>query len=339
MISPRLTVACAIALAATTAVPAAASAADSFVWATFGTERNPIVKCGPMRIAKRISEITGRKQEIHLGQSAFANPRKLYPEVARGIVDFTWGILSYSPGRFPMTEIVSLPFVARNNKVAARAVNKLAPKYLAKEFRAVKLLAIAMPGLYQFHLKKPVPNIITGLKGLRLRVVGAGLTDLIDKLGADVVALPMPASYENLQKGVVDGILGPDAALVAFKLYEVTTYHIQANIAGSLVFAALSKKFWRSLTKAQRAQIEKELAGPDAGVRYTSCWNKPDAIGMKLGKKNGGTVRTLTAAERAAAEKMAAPIIDGYLAKLEKRGMPARAFHKALVAEIAKGMK
>jgi len=137
---------------------APALSADTFTWSTMGTSRNPIVKCGPMTIAAQISKITGRKQEIHLGQSAFANPRKLYPQLARGVTDFTWGILSYTPGRFPLTEIVSLPFVAQDNKAASYAINKLAPKYLTKEFRDIKLLAIAIPGLYQIISKNRPPT-------------------------------------------------------------------------------------------------------------------------------------------------------------------------------------
>ena len=44
----------------------------------------------------------------------------------------------------------------------------------------------------------------------------------------------------------------------------------------------------------------------------------------------------MTPAEEAAVRKKLQPVTEEYLADLEKRGLPAKAFYKDLVAEIAK---
>lgn len=317
--------------------PLAQAAGDTLVWSSMGSTKNPIVRCGPGPIAKRIAEITGNKEEAHLGAAAFANPRRQYGQLSRGITDFSWGVMSFTPGRFPMAEVLTLPFVAADNKAAAKAVTSLRSKYAAlkKETDDVHLLAIAAAGPYQVHFKKPVESL-TSLKGLRIRTTGTPLSKSVSALGGDVVAMPTPQVYENMQKGVIDGYLGTNASLVAFRLNEVTGYHIQTNISASLIFAGLSKKYFDGLPAAQRSQIDKELGGPDAAVRYSSCWDKVDKIGLGLAKKRGNTIRNMRADEEAAVRKMLQPVTDGYLADLEKRGLPAKAFYKDLVAEIAK---
>ena len=327
------------AAAALAALPMhAASAADGkLVWSSMGSTNNPIVNCGPKVIAKRIAEITGHTEEAHLGGSAFANPRKQYPQLVRGVTDYSFGVLSFTPGRFPMAEVMTLPFVAGDNKAAAKSYMTVREKYPAvmKETEDIHLLAVAAAGPYQFHFKKPVQSL-TDLSGLRLRITGTPLSKSVKALGGDVVAMPTPQVYENMQKGVIDGYLGTNASLVAFKLNEVSSHHVITNMSVSLIFTGLSKKYYDSLPAAQRSKIDSELSGPEAARRYSSCWDKVDKIGIGLAKKRGNSIRDMRADEEAALRKKLRPVIDDYLADLEKRGLPARAFYKDLVSEIAK---
>lgn len=328
-----------VATAAMVALPvsSASSADGSLVWSSMGSTKNPIVRCGPAVIAKRISEITGHKEEVHLGGSAFANPRKQYAQLVRGVTDYSWGVLSFTPGRFPMHEILTLPFVSGDNKAAAQSFMSIQGKYsdVIKETSDIHMLAIAAAGPYQFHLKKPIKSL-TDLSGLRLRITGTPLSNSVKALGGDVVAMPTPQVYENMQKGVIDGYLGTNASLVAFRLNEVSSYHVLTNISASLIFTGMSKKYYDGLPATQRAQIDKELGGPDAARRYSSCWDKVDKIGLGLAKKRGSTIRPIGAEEEAAVRKKLQPVIDNYLADLENKGKAARAFYKELISEIAK---
>jgi TRAP-type C4-dicarboxylate transport system substrate-binding protein len=320
---------------------AAARAADgTLVWSSMGSTVNPIVRCGPVEIAKKIMAITGHKEEVHLGASAFANPTKQYEQLARGIVDFSWGVLSYTPGRFALTEILTLPFVSADNKAASKAIMSLLARHpaLAKETGDVHLLAIVAAGPYQLHLREPIDSV-ANLGGRRLRVVGAPLSKSVKALGGDVAALPMPQVYENMQKGVVDGLLGANASLIAFKLNEVSTFHVMTNISVPVIFAGLSKKYYNSLSAEQKARIDKELAGPEAAARYAACWDKVDKAGLGLAEKRGSKIRNMTPAEEAEVRTKLRPVIDEYLAELEKKGLPARVIYDDLTKEIAKAKR
>jgi len=312
-----------------------AVAKDSLVVAFQGSLGSPVSKCHIQTVAKGISEITGLKPELHAGGSAFSTPKKLYPQLSRGITDHSLMPLAYTPGRFPLAESATLPYISEDNKALTVAINKLSDKYLAKEFKGTQPLALFALPPYQIHLKNPVKNIATDLKGKRIRVVGKGLSDSFRALGADVVAMPVTQVYENMQKGVMDGFVLPNAPLAIFKQHEVSDYHVQANISLAIIYMGLSKKFWNGLSADHQKQIRAKYIGPEAGVRYASCFDKINGIALKLAKKGGGQVRAVTAEEKAKVQSIVKPIVSAHLDALDKKGLPAHAFVKDLRAEVA----
>ena len=311
------------------------SAKDNLVTAFQGSIGSPITKCHIEKIAAGIAEITGQKSELHAGGSAFASPKKLYTQLARGITDLSMMPLAYTPGRFPIAETAMLPLFETDNKKMTVAVNKLIGKYLKEEFKGTKPLAIMALPPYQLHLNKPVEDIASDLKGKRIRVVGKGLTTMFRKLDADVVSMPITQVYENMQKSVMDGFVLPNAPLAIFKQHEVSNYHVQANISVALVYIGLSQKYWASLSDDHKRQIEEKFAGPQAGVRYVSCFDKITGIALKLAQKNNGVVRQTTAEERAKLRQIADPVVKDYVASIDKKGKPASDFLKDLRAELA----
>ena len=315
------------------------SAKDNLVVAFQGALNNKPIQCHLKVVAKGISEITGMKIEYHAGGSAFANPKKLYPQLSRGITDLSLMPLAYTPGRFPLAEIAMLPFIQRDHKALATAVTKLSGKYLTKEFKGTHTFALLALPPYNIHLKKPVKNIATDLKGLRLRVVGKGLSNAFRKLGADVVGMPITQVYENMQKGVMNGYVLPNVATLVFKLHEVSDFHAQVNLSSAVVYMGMSKKAWDGLKPAHQKQISAKFEGPAAAVRYVSCFDKVSKIALKFAKKTKGVIYKPSGAEMAQLKKTVAPVTETYLAGVEKKGLPARAFYielKTMAAAEAK---
>lgn len=312
-----------------------AAAKDTLVTAFQGSVGSPINSCHIEKIAKGISGITGLKPELHAGSSGFGNPKKLYTQLALGITDLSIVPLAYSPDRFPVAEIVSLPFIDDDYKAITIAANKLIPRYLAEELRGTKPLALMALPPYQIHLRKPVENVVTGLKGKRIRVVGKGLISMFRALGADIVSVPVVEVYEDMQNGVVDGFVLPNAPLAIFKQHEVSDYHVQANLAVAILYIGLSKKFWDSLSADRQRRIDARFGGPEAAVRYVSCFDKLSQTALNLAAKGGGIIRSISAEETVALEQIARRVVDAYLDELEERGKPARAFLKDLQTGIA----
>lgn len=327
---------CATALAILLGTASSMAADMTMRVAALGTAENPINRCGPVAIAEEIAARSGGriKPEMYLGGSAFANPTKLYEQVERGITDYTWAVLSYSPGRFKLTEVIGLPLLVEDQVVAARVLNANLEKYLSDEFKGVHVLALAVISPNQWHLREPI-NSIEDLKGLRLRTSSSAVGDALSALGAAPVSMPVTEQYENLQRGVIDGSVAPWATVAAFRLNEVTKAHVPASFGASVGVLALSKKFYNGLPEDLRTMIDEEFSGPELGARISNCWNKVGEFAIGLTKKAGSQITELSDADKAILVEKVQPVINGVLDDLEARGMPAREFYAVLQEEIA----
>lgn len=112
----------------------------------------------------------------------------------------TQGVLTYTPGRFPLTSMATLPFLMKDNAAGARALTRLTKTHLKSEFDNIHIVAIIVTGLYQFHLRRPIKSV-ADFKGLRIRGSGRIHRAILGKLGAVPAQLPAPALYEALSTG------------------------------------------------------------------------------------------------------------------------------------------
>jgi TRAP-type transport system periplasmic protein len=318
-------------------LPLAANAAEKIKFSTFGTTRNPIVKCAWLGTAKAIAEKSGGQitLETYLGGTAFGNPRKQYDFLSRGVMDMSAGVLSYKQGAFPLTGLVNLPFMVNDNVKAAIAVNKVVRKSLMDEFRNIHLMFIALVSPYQFHLRKPIADL-ADLKGRRIRISGKAATESLKALGAQPAPMPITQAYENLQKGVIDGVGGTWTAILAFKLGEVTKFHYEVNFAVPTAFMGMSKKAYQKLPRDVQAAVD-SYSTPEHAAKVSNCWARTTAPAKKLARKLGNTIVSASEADRARYRKMLEPVTENILSGLEKRGLPARRiygeFRRAIAAE------
>lgn len=317
-------------------VPSTSAAEDAvkLKFASFGSPANPIVRCGPLSLLEDVTKRSGGTItfENYIGAGSFSSPPKLYEHVAKGIMDLSWGLQDYSPGRFPLSEVISLPFAAEDNIAAAKAVAKLFPKFLAKEYADVHVIMLPMVSPYQLHSRKPVTRI-EDVRGLRIRGAGIGTKAALEDLGAAVSVMPSTLQYESLQKGVIDATMGTWATLIAFKLNEIVSHHLALDFATLPAFMIMSKKSYAALTAAQRVIVD-SLSTPEKAAEISGCWNKVDALAMAEAKKLGHTIHDPSDAEREAWRKATQPAVDRILADIEAKGHPAREFHAALKPAI-----
>lgn len=314
---------------------ASAATAEDVVMAYSGSLQDPAMVCSIQTVSREIAELLDGEVEMHVGGTGFASPRNLYTQLERGVTDISVMPLAYTPGRFPLSEIIGLPFVAKDNTAAAIAATTLIPDYLADEFAGTHPLAIMTIPPYQIHLRDDVQDLTTGLAGKRIRVTGETLSDTIRALGADIVAVPIFQVYENMQKGVFDGFVLPNVPLAAFKLAEVSDFHVQVDIGMPVLYFGLSNDFWNGLTPEEQATITEKYAGPEAAARYTECFNQQDAGALNMAVNTGGASRDASEAELAGIAAVAAPIVEAYLADTDAAGLDATGFYTAFSEAVA----
>lgn len=313
-----------------------AAAADiKLKFATFGSAESPIQKCAYRSVLADIEKASAGKIEFETyfgGQ--FGRAGRQYDQLVRGIMDMSADILTYKPGAFPLSDLMTLPMMYSDPVKASRALMRVYPALLKEELKDVHIMWLAMTSPYAFHLREPIQSL-ADLKGKRVRVSGRALIDALALLGIDGVAMPVTQQYENLQKGVIAGSLGTWTTVAAFKLQEVTTFHYEIDFAGSVVFFAMGKKAYEALPADMKKAVD-GVSTADSAARASDCFLKGDAAGKALAAKAGSKTLRASAETRAAVEKQLEPVIEKYLKEASERNPKARDVYKALKEAMAK---
>jgi TRAP-type C4-dicarboxylate transport system substrate-binding protein len=242
-----------------------------------------------------------------------------YDGVVSGLSDIALSLFGYTPGRFPVMEAVDLPLGYVSGMQATRVVNDVYNKFLPTELKDVQVMYLHAHGPGILHTKgKPVRKL-EDLKGLKVRGHGT-LTKIAKALGAAPVGMPMPETYQSLQKGVIDGALYPMEANKGWKLGEVTDYVTACfSIAyTSSFFVVMNKDKWNSLPPEMQkiiAEINQEWIW-----KHGEAWDSSDMEGYRFTLLLGQTIFGLDQKEAERWKKAVRPVIDDYINAMNKKG-------------------
>jgi TRAP-type C4-dicarboxylate transport system substrate-binding protein len=166
-----------------------------------------------------------------------------YDIVAKGLSDMGYFTATWTPGRFPVSDVLSLAASIEGKDVSTDIGNALYEKQLKKEFPGVKM--IELNGCIQSFLwtTKPVRSI-ADVKGLRIRSPGGHQTNYIKALGAEPVFMPLGDVYLSMQTGTIDGLVTCPPLVLAFKLHEVAKQGTLATFGCVTEGVIMNQKSW-----------------------------------------------------------------------------------------------
>ena len=273
--------------------------------------------------AKEIEKRTNGKVKITVfpgGTLTKAN--QCYDGVVNGISDIGMSCFAYTRGRFPVMEVVDLPFGYPNGQVATHVVNEFSKKIRPKELDDVKVLYIHAHGPGLLHTKKPVRKL-EDLKGMKIRSTGLS-AKVVKALGGVPVAMPQGATYESLQKGVVEGTFGPMEVLKGWRQGEVIKDTTECNGVGytTAMFVVMNLKKWNSLPKVIQ-KIMDEVSNEWVDV-HGKIWDMNDSEGRKYTLSLGNKIIPLSKEENIRWKKAVSPMIDNYIKSAEEKGLPGQ---------------
>ncbi len=148
--------------------------------------------------------------------------KEMMDGVIAGQADIGCLCMAYQPGRFVVTNATSLPLGIPNSKAGSLALLDLYEKHQPKEFEGVKVLTMFTTAPTNIMSKDPI-RTLDDLKGYNLRASG-GAAQILKAWGANPVGMPMPATVEALQKGVVKGLYSSLEVMKDFKFAESCKY-------------------------------------------------------------------------------------------------------------------
>lgn len=276
--------------------------------------------------AKEVEKRTnGRVKVTFYMSQTMVKARDSYDAVVNGIADISWASHSLTPGRFPLTSVMELPFMSPNTFVGAHALTDLYAKFpeIRAEHKDVHILNLWVTLPYELHMVDTSVKRLEDVKGLKIATQSAARAAL-EGMGAVPVTMGTPKIYQSVEKGVTDGSALAWGAFNTWKLYEVTRYHTNAHLGGVCYWTAMNKKTWESLPEDIRkvfSDVSAEML-PDAICTAVSGEMQK---GIERVTKRGDEVIDLSGDEIARWRETAKPAWDKWVKDMEAKGLPGQA--------------
>jgi len=251
--------------------------------------------------------------------------KDMFDGVIAGQADIGCLCMAYQPGRFIVTNATSLPLGLPNAKVASLVLWDIYKKYEPMAFSKVKVLTMFTCGTSNIMSKKPV-RTLEDLKGLDLRASG-GAGQILKAWGANLVAMPMTATPEALQKGVVQGLFSSLEVMKDFKFAEFCRYVTMTDTAIYPFSVVMNLDKWNSLPK----DVQKVMDGLAIEQAFWTgnYMDKQIKVSLAWSKKNYNIeIIKLSKKELATWNKLLRPLKDKWITKAKAKGFPARAIVK-----------
>ena len=76
--------------------------------------------------AQKVEAESGGKIKVQIfnAMQLGGAPPQLFDQAKDGVVDITWTVLGYTPGRFPKTEVFELPFMSSSGESSSKALQE-----------------------------------------------------------------------------------------------------------------------------------------------------------------------------------------------------------------------
>ncbi|MBT8354396.1 MAG: TRAP transporter substrate-binding protein [Desulfofustis sp.] len=286
-------------------------------------DKHPTIKNGVMPWIEEVSEKTGGNLKIQ-----FFNPNALAPAkeanaaLMSGAADmiFTPSQMS-ARGKFPISSVALLPFMNKTAEAGSRMVWELYEKYpeMQKEFADMKVLWQWVSAPFEVHTTKKDIQTLEDIQGLKLIVWTGDLARMVSALGANPVETTPHDTYLSLQRGMADGVVCPIAPMKAYKISDVTKYHIILGLMTTHFYAGVNLDKWNSLP-ADMQQVLVDTTGLKMVEVSGKTLDTGAAKDTEWMKEKGHKFTVLSEEERAKWQAKTQPIVDEWVKKMEDQG-------------------
>ena len=179
------------------------------------------------RWVDELKKTSSGKLNITIFPANTMGPVQNYVDYARtGVADITWYLAGATPGRFPLTEIIQLPFMAGSAEIGTKTLNDPdVLKLIEREHQGLKILYLLTHQPGNLHTSAKPVNTVEDMKGLRIRFASVTIKSFIAALGGTPVGVPPSGIADALQKNTIDGcFVDYGGAHTAFRLGGLVKY-------------------------------------------------------------------------------------------------------------------
>ena len=254
----------------------------------------------------------------------------IYDRVLSNVVQIGFGLQSAVGGKFPLTNVLALPFLYDNDADASQAFWRVYKSgVLNSEYDQIVPLMLVGFSSASLHFVKPLQSLDT-LAGSKIIVPGKVQSDVITTLGGAPISLKLTEEYEALQRHTADGTMIAWLAFNPWKLAEVTTYDVDTELGAGAGMIFMAKQAYEALSPEARRILEANSGERESRSFGQAMQVENDNQRTAVASSPKHTIVTLTTAQRANWQKKLEPIVARWAAQSESAATVLSRFHAAM---------
>ena len=284
--------------------------------------------------AEKVLQASDGRLKINVNHGGtLGGPRDTYDLVLNNSVDIGWGMQSYFPNRFPLTEVMMLPMLGiESADQGSRALWDMFENtdLLNNEYRGAHVLLLHTNCDSPIAMRDKAINTLTDLKGVSLRTNAGPPTEFVRLFGGNPVSVVVTELYSSLEKGVVQGTITDWHAIWSFKFYEQLKNYYDVHASVSPYFLVINQGVYDALPDDLRKILD-DCSGAAALDMAGSAWDNVQREVTGIIRNQGGSIKALPEAEMAQLEGFARQTWQNWVAQRTSGGYRAQeALDKAL---------
>ena len=215
-------------------------------------------------------------------EQALSPAAETYANVVAGGQDLGWAVQGYSPGRFPATDVIEMPFVFASGAKGTTVLHTLYDEFeaLRDEYADVKVLALWATSPGDLWLAEGTASTPADVAGLTLRSPSPVQGAVIRALGATPVNMAAPDLRGALEAGEIDGVLTVATSLEIYDLLDVLESGTKCRCYVVASFLVMNLDTWGSLSEEQQAAVE-ELSGAQLSQAAAKYYDEGNAAAAR----------------------------------------------------------
>ena len=276
---------------------------------------------------KRVEEASAGRIDVQIYPSMQlgGKPPQLFDQARDGIVEVSWTLLGYTPGRFPIAEVFELPFMSGTAVETTAALQEFQAKYLTDELAQVHVLALHAPAGYKFHMNGAPVTGLADLKGRKIRAPSRAMTGTLNALGATAVGMPVTEVAQALISGVIDGAQLPWEVIGSLRVEGYATSHTEigsenGGISTSVMALVMNRAAYDALPDDLRAAID-ESSGAAMARLAAEGFDRAETDTRAEWLARGARINVIPPDQLQDWRAATQPVVDEWVKLMQDRGL------------------
>jgi TRAP-type C4-dicarboxylate transport system substrate-binding protein len=251
--------------------------ADSLTFASTNAEPVPINRFFEQWVAK-VNDASGGALEVDLRHGpTLANHTNFYDRVVDGVVDMSWGMSVFNPGKFTNSLVMTIPFFVESSQQGSLAACRMYENgAFGTDYEGLKPLLFAnFPQSALHTTDTPIKAGLRSMEGLNIIATSPPAVEITKGNEGNPLSVNLTEAYEALQRGTADGMIMSFTAFPAFQLGDVLKHHYVAPLGGALGTVFMTQETYDGLSDEAKAAIDANAtcdASAELGA-FIDNWN------------------------------------------------------------------